>query len=422
MDRRTGNLAVIGLQWGDEGKGKIIDFLAKDFDINARFQGGPNAGHTVIHEKRKFVFHQIPAGILNRNVTGLIGAGCVLDPRVFLSELADVEKADPDIRKRLKLSKFSHLIFPYHKMIDRLKEEKKGDERIGTTQRGMGPVYEDKYGRVGIRLGEVLDEDGFRKKLKASLSYKNFLLMELYQGEPLDEKKVFEEYRAFGENVRGMVVDDAYYLNQEMNKGRRVLFEGAQGTFLDIDYGTYPYVTSSHTVAGGAAVGLGVAPFKVERVLGVAKAYVTRVGAGPFPTELEGSAGESLRKRGGEFGATTGRPRRCGHFDIPLVKYGAMLNGVQEIALTKLDILDGEETVRICLDYVGMDHFDPMTVDRAKSSYLEMPGWTGPTTGVGDFAKLGINARKYVEEIEVRSGLKVSMISVGGETEAMIVR
>jgi len=422
MANKRDNLAIVGLQWGDEGKGKIIDFLGKDFDINARFQGGPNAGHTVIRNKKKFVFHQIPAGIMNRNITGLVGAGCVLDPQVFLIELADVEKADPRVRKRLKLSKFTHLIFPYHKIIDKLREEKKGDERIGTTQRGIGPVYEDKYGRVGIRLGELLDEDRFRKKFKASLSYKNFLLMELYQSEPLDEKKVFEEYLAFGENVRDMVVDDAYYLNQEMEKGKRVLFEGAQGTFLDIDYGTYPFVTSSHTVAGGVAVGLGVAPFKVEKVLGVAKAYVTRVGAGPFPTELEGDAVESLRKKGGEFGATTGRPRRCGHFDIPLVRYGAMLNGVKEIALTKLDILDGERTVKIGKEYAGTDHFDPMSVDKAQPTYVELPGWTGPTTDVGDFSKLGVNARKYVEKIEELSGLKVSMISVGGETEAMIVR
>jgi len=322
----------------------------------------------------------------------------------------------------MKLSKFAHLIFPYHKLIDKLKEEKKGNDRIGTTQRGMGPVYEDKHGRLGIRLSDLLDEDLFKKKLKTNLSYKNFLLMDLYQSEPLDEKKVFEEYMTFAGKVKDMIIDDAYYLNDEINRGSRVLFEGAQGTYLDIDFGTYPYVTSSHTISGGVSVGLGIAPFKIEKILGVAKAYTTRVGAGPFPTELKNQMAESLRKKGNEFGATTGRPRRCGYFDVVLIQYAAMLNGAKEIALTKLDILDDEPELKICKSYSLMDRFDSSLMDKAKPVYETLTGWKGKTSGITKYSELPENSKKYVEKIEELSEIKVSMISVGGETEAMIVR
>lgn len=420
--QRLNSLVVVGLQWGDEGKGKVVDYLAKDFDINARFQGGPNAGHTVICQGKKYIFHQIPCGILNKNITAVIGAGCVLDPEVFFAELAEIEAADPQIRKRLRISKFAHLIFPYHRIIDRLREQKKGDDKIGTTQRGVGLTYEDKYARIGIRVGDLLDEDVFRNKLKANLSYKNFLLMDLYQSDPLDEKKMYEDYLKHGRGFKEMIIDDAYYLNHEMDNGKRVLFEGAQGAFLDIDFGTYPYVTSSHTIAGGLCVGLGVAPVKVEKVIGVAKAYTTRVGAGPFPTELKGSAGEALRKKGGEFGSTTGRPRRCGYFDAPLVRYSAMLNGVKEIVLTKLDILDEVDDLKIARGYSGAEEFDPFAVDKLKPVYVSVESWQEKTGSVRDFTKLPAVPRKYIEKIEELTGLKVTIISVGEAKDAIILK
>lgn len=291
-------LAIVGLQWGDEGKGKVIDHLAHDFDVDARFQGGTNAGHTVHYKNQKLVFHLIPSGLLNENCIGVIGAGCVFDPAVFFNELATLSKYTPDIAERIKISRFCHLIMPYHILIDKIREETK--QGLGTTKKGIGPAYEDKYARVGIRLGDLFKPERFKERLRANLSRKNLMLMEIYHAEPLSDSEIYEKYLAYAERLRSMVVDDSQVLGDAVRNNKNILFEGAQGTMLDIDFGTYPFVTSSHTLSGSASIGLGVAPLHVDSVLGITKAYTTRVGFGPFPTESKTGLGEQLRSDGQE--------------------------------------------------------------------------------------------------------------------------
>jgi len=414
------NLSVVGLQWGDEGKGKIVDYLAKDFDVDVRFQGGSNAGHTVQVGSEKYIFHLIPCGVLHKKVIGVIGAGCVFDPVVFFNELNGLKAYDPDLTKRIKISKYCHLIMPYHILLDKIREESK--QVIGTTKRGIGATYEDKYGRVGIRIGDLFDPEGFKEKLRVNISRKNHLLMDIYHAEPLSDSEIYDKFMNFADRLRDMVVDDALYVNTAIQKKKAVVFEGAQGALLDITYGTYPYVTSSHTISGSASIGCGVAPYDITDVLGVTKAYTTRVGLGPFPTEDKEDAAQCLRDKGQEYGATTGRPRRCGAFDASVVKYSARLSGVKKIALTKFDILAGIEPLRIAVGYTNGKDFDPFIAQDLIPVYEELPGFKEDISKIRKFKELPDEARDYIRMIERYTGSIVQYISVGPEREAVIIR
>jgi len=414
------NIAIVGLQWGDEGKGKVVDYLARDFDIDARFQGGANAGHTVYHDGKKIVFHQVPCGILNENVVGIVGAGCVFDPVVFFEELEAIKKIVPDAEKLIKISRFCHLVMPYHLLIDRIKEE--GKSGIGTTKQGIGIAYEDKYARIGIRVGDLLTPELFEAKLRTNITRKNLILMDIYHAEPLSDDEIFQKYMEFAERLKPMVVDDPLYLDEAIRKNKKIIFEGAQGVLLDVDFGTYPYVTSSHTITGGVAIGLGIPPAAIGRVIGVAKAYTTRVGQGPFPTEDKTDMGKYLRDTGSEFGATTGRPRRCGAFDAPVVRYTARLSGAREIFLTKLDILSDLETIRIGVGYTNSSEFDPFIADKLDPVYEELPGFKTDISKIRDYNGLPSEVKEYVRMIEHYTGLKVSHIGVGQNREDVIVR
>jgi adenylosuccinate synthase len=411
-------LAVVGLQWGDEGKGKIVDYLAKDFDINARYQGGSNAGHTVRYKGAKVIFHQVPCGVLNKNVTGIIGAGCVLDPVVFQKEIANLREHDPDIEQRIRVSKFCHLIMPYHVMIDEIREATK--QAIGTTKKGIGVAYEDKYGRTGLRVGDLYDTDKFEKRLRLNISRKNLLLMDVYNAEPLSDNEILEQYMKHAEKLKSLVIDETRFLSEAITNDKNILFEGAQGALLDIDFGTYPYVTASHTVTSSIGVGLGVPPCAVERVLGVAKAYTTRVGQGPFPTEDSGHLGKVLRDSGAEFGSTTGRPRRCGTFDAALVRYAARINGASEIVLTKLDVLSGLEKIKIAVRYKQSSEFDPFLAEQLEPEYVEVAGFIENISAARSSHDLPGAAVRYIESIEKYTGLTVSHVSVGPDRDAII--
>ncbi len=414
------NIAVIGLQWGDEGKGKVVDYLAKDYDIDARFQGGTNAGHTVYAHGEKIVFHLIPCGILNRNVTGIIGAGCVFDPVVFFQELDAVRSYVPEPQQVVKISRYCHLIMPYHILLDKIKEE--GKSGIGTTRKGIGPAYEDKYARLGLRVGDLLDPERFESLLRANISRKNLILMDVYHAEPLSDDEIFTKFMEYAERLKPMIIDDTKYLADALAQGRKIIFEGAQGVLLDVDFGTYPYVTSSHTITGGASVGLGIPPAAVGRVIGVAKAYTTRVGQGPFPTEDTSVMGQTLRDTGSEFGATTGRPRRCGAFDVPVVKYTSRLAGAREIFLTKLDVLSGLDKIKLAVGYANAPEFDPFIADTLDPVYEELPGFKADISKVRTFDGLPAEAQEYVKMIEHYTGLKVSHIGLGQDREAVIKR
>lgn len=411
-------IAVVGLQWGDEGKGKVVDYVAKDFDINARYQGGSNAGHTVRVDKKKVIFHQIPCGVLNKNVLGIIGAGCVFDPEVFFNELENLKKFDPRIEERIKISKFCHLIFPYHILIDKIREETK--QGIGTTKKGIGVAYEDKYARVGIRVGDLFNRELFEKKLRMNISRKNVILMEIYHTEPLSDSEVYNKYINYAERLEKMVADDGKLLSDAMNDKKNIIFEGAQGALLDINFGTYPYVTSSHTITAGAGIGLGIPPFSIDDVIGVAKAYTTRVGQGPFPTEDNSEIGQNLRESGQEFGATTGRPRRCGPFDASIIKYTARINGVKKIFLTKLDVLSKLDKIKIAIGYSNAKEFDSFNTGQLEPVYEEVPGFQKDISQIRDFNDLPTEAREYVDLIEHHTGLEITHISVGPQREAVI--
>ncbi|MGQ9818273.1 MAG: adenylosuccinate synthase [bacterium] len=414
------NTAVVGLQWGDEGKGKVIDYLAKDFDINIRFQGGPNAGHTVWRDGGKYVFHLIPSGLLNKNIIGLIGAGCVFDPAIFFEELNQLKKFDNNIEQRIKISRFCHLIMPYHILLDKIKEET--THGIGTTKKGVGIAYEDKYARLGIRVGDLYYPEMLEKKLQLNISRKNLILMEIYHAEPLSDDEIVSKYLEYGERLKDFVVDDYEFLAHTKKQNKKILFEGAQGALLDINFGTYPYVTSSHTVTGGIFVGVGSAPFNDMNVIGVAKAYTTRVGLGPFPTEDKGDFGENLRKYGNEYGATTGRPRRCGAFDTSVVKYAAQLSNCHELFLTKIDVLSNFDRIKIAVGYSNGKEFDPFIADELKPVYEEVPGFKKDISAVRTFAELPAEVNEYISLIEHYTGLKVTYISVGHSSDAVIRR
>lgn len=419
------SLALLGLQWGDEGKGKIIDFLSQNFDIIVRYQGGPNAGHTVYWDKFHFVFHQVPSGIVNKKAICIIGRGCVLDLDVLKQELSQLSEANIDYAHRVFIDSKTHLILPYHKAIDNAREQALGNKKIGTTIRGIGPAYEDKYARIGIRFGELRDEQTFGDHLKRNLAQKNFLLMELYKAEPLSEKKIFDEYCEYASFFGDMMIDGSDYINNAYEQNQKILFEGAQGTLLDIDSGTYPFVTSSSPTAGGICTGSGIGPNRIDDLIGVAKAYTTRVGMGPFPTELFDETGKIIQTCGGEFGATTGRPRRCGWFDAPLVRYTARVNGLKQLALTKLDVLDQFKEINIGIGYKvnneKVKDFNPDLCAELKPEYIKIEGWQTPTKHIRSFDKLPKQARVYLEKIEELTSCKIAILSVGEKRDDTII-
>lgn len=417
---------VVGLQFGDEGKGKIIDVLAEKADYVVRFQGGNNAGHTVVVNGEKFVLHLLPSGIVSSKGKCIIGAGVVVDLAVLLKEMEELRKRGRDVSE-VYIDERAHIIFPYHIAIDKAKEEALGKNKIGTTERGIGPCYSDKIARNGIRIGDLRDEEHFGEKLKWNLKEKNDMLVR-YGKAPFEFDAMFAEYLDFAKKIKGRIIDCVSVLNRAIDEGECVLFEGAQAAMLDIDFGTYPYVTSSSPTAGGVCTGAGVAPRKIERVLGVMKAYSTRVGEGVYPTELTGEDGEELRKKGGEYGATTGRARRCGWLDLVAAKYAATINGVTDIILTKIDVLTGLDEIKIAVSYEkdGSPYTgSPASLrksDKIKVIYKTFPGWREDISLVREYEKLPVNCRNYIEFIEEFLGERVSLLSVGSERKQNIYR
>ena len=421
-------IAVVGVQWGDEGKGKVVDILSERCDIVARYQGGNNAGHTVVIGEEKFILHLIPSGIFHPGKVCIIGSGTVVDPSVLFQEVDGLTSRGVDVAGRLWISARSHLIMPYHRQIDSAREASLGPRAIGTTGRGIGLAYTDKMARSGIRASDLLDEPLFKEKLQANVAEKNHLLESLYGQKPLDEEEVFAEYRGYAERLRPMVADTETLLKEALGRGETVLLEGAQGTMLDVDQGTYPYVTSSSPTIGGACAGLGLPPKAIERVIGIAKAYTTRVGGGPMPTELADDVGSHLREAGDEFGSTTGRPRRCGWFDAVVLRHACWVNGLDQIALTKLDVLDGLEKVAIATAYrvggrtVEIIPSDLRGLSEAEPVLVEFEGWKEPTAGATRMEELPEAARRYVEQIEKIGGLPITAISTGPERSQTIFR
>lgn len=415
------NLTVIGTQWGDEGKGKVVDYLSATADVVVRCQGGPNAGHTVRVAGRETILHQIPCGILTRRVHGVIGCGCVIDPYVFNEELTTLGRESIRPGLRLLVDMRAHLILPFHRLLDRQRDATQG---LGVTGRGIGPAYQDKVGRVGLRVADLRDEERFHERLKRNLAAANFLLMELYKAEPLSFKQIAADYWRVSRALAPFVGDGAAYVEEALSCGRRVLFEGAQGTHLDIDLGTYPYVTSSHTSAAGVPAGVGISPLWLEAAVGVAKAYTTRVGAGPFPTELAPSEAAQLRELGHEYGATTGRPRRCGWFDAGLVRAAVRYNRLDGLVLTKLDVLDSVEEIKVGIGYrTGgrqVSEFDPLCVEELEPVYVRMSGWREVTSRCRRYGDLPLNARRYIRKLEDLAGCPVVLASVGGDRRQMV--
>lgn len=422
------NIVVIGAQWGDEGKGKVVDLLTREAEAIVRFQGGNNAGHTLVVKDRKLVLHLIPSGILHPGKVCLIGNGVVIDPEVFCQELDKLADQGIDASPaRLKVSRKAHVIMPYHRLLDSAREAAKKDGKIGTTGRGIGPCYEDKAARVGIRASDLEDFDLLKRKIAIALAEKN-ALFELYGVEPLSAEDVFEQVRPFAERTAAYLADISGEIQKCADKEANVLFEGAQGTHLDIDHGTYPFVTSSICVAGNAAAGAGCSPRMLDRIVAIVKAYTTRVGSGPFPTELFDEDGDYMQTRGQEFGATTGRKRRCGWLDICILRESARLNGPTDICVTKLDVLDGLKTLKLCVQYryKGKVYAHPPQAENALAEvepvYETMPGWDEDTSAVRAWEELPENARRYLLRVEELLGVPVTMISVGPDREQMIRR
>jgi adenylosuccinate synthase len=418
------NIVVLGAQFGDEGKGKIVDLMTPHFSLVARYQGGHNAGHTVYVNGKKFVLHLIPSGILHEGVLCVIGNGVVVDPQALFKEIEELAQLGIDVGDRLLISEKAHLILPYHRELDVLSEARRGERKIGTTSRGIGPAYEDKIGRRGIRVCDLVDTQALADEVRENVSARNRIIKD----STLDWKPVYDQLLAFGTRMRRWTGDVSLVLDEARKKGQRILIEGAQGAMLDIDHGTYPYVTSSNATIGGACTGLGIPPRAIGGVLGVAKAYLTRVGEGPFPTELSGEMGNRLRETGQEYGASTGRPRRCGWYDAVAVRYAVRINGIDSIALTKLDVLDGLDTIDICTGYqVGGRTITEFPSDINMQGpytpiYESWPGWTAPTKGVRDYAKLPAAAQRYIARLEEVSGVPVGLISTGSDRAETIIR
>lgn len=417
---------VLGTQWGDEGKGKIVDYLAQKADVVIRSQGGNNAGHTVVADGQSFALRLLPSGILFSEKTCIIGNGVVVNPEVLLEEIDGMVKKGVTISK-LEVSTRAHVIMPYHIRIDEEDEKLRGDDKIGTTKNGIGPCYADKINRVGIRIGDLMDRDVFYQKIKTNLELKNRLFATYYNCEGFDFEEIFTKYTALAERIRPYVKDTEYSANQYIKEGKKVLFEGAQATMLDLDHGTYPFVTSSNPTAGGACVGSGVGPRMMSNIIGVVKAYTTRVGAGPFPAEQSNKIGEYLRETGHEFGTVTGRSRRCGWFDSVVVRYAAMLNSLDYLAITRLDILDGLDTINICKGYMykGIELKEyPESLNilqDVEPVYEELPGWKTDISGCKSYDELPENARYYVERISQLVGVPLGIVSVGPDRSQTIV-
>jgi len=418
------NIAVLGAQWGDEGKGKIVDLLTPNFSIVARYQGGHNAGHTVYANGRKFVLRLLPSGILHQGVTCIIGNGVVIDPQALFAEIDEIEGAGIPVGDRLVISDKAHLILPYHRELDLLSEARRGERKIGTTSRGIGPAYEDKIARRGVRVGDLANPDSLAEAIRHNVDARNRLIKE----STMDWKQVHDDLKRSWERMRRWVADVSVVLDKARREGKSIMFEGAQGTLLDIDHGTYPYVTSSNATIGGVCTGLGVGPRAIDGVLGVAKAYTTRVGEGPLPTELTGELGNRLRESGQEFGAVTGRPRRCGWYDAVAVRYAVRVNGLDALALTKLDVLDGLPELQVCTGYrLRGAVIEDMPGDLAQFSacepiYETIGGWSQPTAGVRKYQDLPAEARAYIARIEEITGVPAAVLSTGSAREDTIIR
>ncbi len=416
---------IVGAQWGDEGKGKMIDYLAQRADMVVRGQGGNNAGHTVVVGDEKYALHLIPSGVLYEETVNIIGNGVVVDPKGFLQEI-DGLKARGVKTDRIFISDRAHLIMPYHRVIDALSEEKRGEKKIGTTKKGIGPCYMDKVERTGIRMTDLLEED-FEALMRARIQDKNEIIEKLYGAEKLNEDLIVEEYLGYVERIRPFVRDTGVMVHQGLLEGKKVLLEGAQGTLLDVDYGTYPYVTSSHPISGGFAIGSGIGPNRIGEVIGIAKAYTTRVGSGPFVTELEDAIGEKIRERGHEYGTTTGRPRRCGWFDAVMVSYSARINGMTSLSLMLLDVLSGFDEIKICTGYAYEDQVirdfpaSLKVLAACRPIYETLPGWHEDLSGIRDYDGLPLNARNYIQKIEKTVGIPVKVVSIGPKRSQTIV-
>ncbi len=421
-------VVIIGTQWGDEGKGKVVDLFSQDADYIVRFQGGNNAGHTLVVNNKKYIFHLIPSGILHKDKMCMIGNGVVLDPGVLIEELDKLENngfsVTPD---NLMISEHLHVIMPYHKALDIAREAKKGKGKIGTTGRGIGPCYEDKVARTGIRMNDLLDNEIFASKLEKNVTEKNFLLTKFLDSEPIETEKIYRSYTEYAERLRPYVGSVSRELSKAFEKDSNILFEGAQGTHLDIDHGTYPYVTSSNVVAGNACCGSGIGPTRINKVIGICKAYTTRVGGGPFVTELTDDVGKHIQQSGGEYGATTGRPRRCGWLDVVVVNNSVRLNGLSWLAMTKLDVLTGIDPLKICVAYryngKEINHFPAQTkiLENCEPVYETLPGWKESIREVREFERLPENAKRYVRRVEELTGTDIKLISVGPERDQTIL-
>ncbi|OLC01417.1 MAG: adenylosuccinate synthase [Candidatus Rokubacteria bacterium 13_1_40CM_68_15] len=421
------NIVVVGTQWGDEGKGKVVDILTPHVNVVVRYQGGNNAGHTVVVGREKYVLHSIPSGILHAGCRCVIGCGVVVDPGSLIEEMEALVQRGVSFDGNLFISKNAHLIMPYHPALDRASEAKLGSRRIGTTGKGVGPAYVDKAARVGIRMADLLDVQLFREKLERNVAQKNRLLREIYDAQTFTVDEILNPYLRYAGWLAPYITDTASLLTRWIESGYSVLFEGAQGTMLDMDHGTYPFITSSSTTSGGAATGTGVPPTRLQGILGVAKAYTTRVGSGPFPTEMSGQMAEDIRARGNEYGATTGRPRRCGWFDAVVLRYAVRINGLDTVALTKLDVLDQCETVKICTGYRYKNELltdfpeEEAVLDGAEPVYEDVSGWMSPTSRAKNEADLPAKARRYLERLEELIGVPFCMISTGAQRDETIL-
>ncbi len=418
---------IVGAQWGDEGKGKIVDLLSEQVDIVARYQGGANAGHTIVIDGEQYILHLVPSGILHENTICVIGNGVVIDPLALLEEIEFLKSKGISVDGRLWISHRAHLIMPYHKLLDQAKESKDADRKIGTTGRGIGPAYVDKVNRMGIRIVDLLDRDTLEEKLRTNIKEKNEILKKIYKEKEIDVDQIINEYLDFDKKIDPYIKDVSTFLNESLKDGKQILLEGAQGTLLDIDFGTYPYVTSSNPTSGGACAGVGIGPTKIESVLGVIKAYTTRVGMGPFPTEIGDEEDFDLRDLGGEYGATTGRPRRCGWFDAVIAKFAVQVNGLDSFALTKLDVLDTLEEVKVCVAYkykgktITTFPSEMRILENCEPVYESFPGWQKPTSGIRSYQDLPANAKGYLDAIKNLTQTDFSIISVGSGREQTIL-